>query len=273
MSRRFTDVFGTRKVLIGVVHLGPLPGSPGFQGNPRAAIDRAAEEARALASAGFDGIVVENYGDLPFLGGSVGPETIAAMALAAGEVKRAVGVPVGVNVLRNDAAAALAIAGVCGCEFVRVNVLVGAFVTSEGLVEGQPGAVMRLRRSVAPDALVLADTMVKHARPLAPTTLAEDVLDVVERGGADAVIVTGPRTGKPPAGDDLETVRAALKGAGLAVPVLVGSGSDPSNADDFLRLSDGLIVGSYIRENGRAGEALDPRKIRQMGEIKQRFAG
>jgi membrane complex biogenesis BtpA family protein len=273
MSRRFEDVFGTHKILIGVIHLGPLPGSPGYKGSPGAAFERAVEEARALAAAGFDGIVVENYGDIPFLSGSVGPETIAAMALAAGEVKRAVSVPVGVNVLRNDAAAALAVAGVCGCEFVRVNVLVGAFVTSEGIVEGQPGAVMRLRRSVAPEALVFADTMVKHAHPLAPTTLAEDVLDVVERGGADAVIVTGPRTGRPPAGDDLETVRATLKGAGLSVPVLVGSGADPSNAEDFLRLSDGLIVGSYIRDNGRAGETLDPRKARQMCETKKRFAG
>jgi len=252
MNRRFCDVFGSGKVLVGVIHLEPLPGSPGYRGDAAAIIKRAVEEARVYADAGFDGVVVENYGDLPFLSKGVGPETVAAMALAAGEVKRAVGVPVGVNVLRNDAAAALAIAGVCGCEFVRVNVLVGAFVTSEGILEGQPGSVMRLRRSLAPDALVFADTLVKHASPLSAATPGEDVLDVVERGGADAVIVTGSRTGRPPAGDDLEAVREALRGAGRAVPVLVGSGADPSNAEDFLKLSDGLIVGSYVRSGGRA---------------------
>ena len=127
-------------------------GKPRVSGRPAALViaRRRRGGARLLAGAGFDGLVVENYGDLPFLSGRVGPETVAAMALVAGEIKRAVSIPVGVNVLRNDAAAALAIAGVCGCEFVRVNVLVGAFVTSEGVVEGQPGEVMRLRQSMAP---------------------------------------------------------------------------------------------------------------------------
>jgi membrane complex biogenesis BtpA family protein len=271
MTHGFEDVFGKGKVLIGVIHLGPLPGSPGYEGNLEGVVGTAIEEARILAKSGFDGIIVENYGDIPFLSDSVAPETTAAMAVAASEIKRVATVPVGINVLRNDAAAALAVAGVCGCEFVRVNVLVGAYVTSEGMLEGQPGKVMRLRRSIAPNALVFADTMVKHAYPLAPTSLAEDVLDVVERGRADAVIVTGPRTGLPPAGDDLESVRTTLKAAGLAVPVLVGSGAGPANAEDFLRLTDGLIVGSYIRKGGRAGGEIDAEKALEMGEIKKRF--
>jgi len=274
MTRSFDDVFGRGKLLIGVVHLKPLPGSPGFGGNFAGDVVRSAvEDARLMAKSGFDGLVVENYGDIPFLGDRVEPETIAAMAVVASEVKQAVELPIGVNVLRNDAQAALAVAGVCGCEFVRVNVLVGAFVTSEGLIEGAPGEVMRLRSRIAPNALVFADTMVKHASPLAPTTLGDDVLDVVERGRADAVIVTGPRTGRPPAGDDLEVVRASLKAAGFSVPILVGSGADPSNAEDFLRLSDGLIVGSYIRKHGRAGEEIDAERALEMGEIKKRFTG
>jgi membrane complex biogenesis BtpA family protein len=156
---------------------------------------------------------------------------------------------------------------------VRVNILVGAFVTSEGLIEGKPGEVARLRKAIAPGALIFADTMVKHASPVAPTGLSEDVLDVVERGSADAVIVTGPRTGRPPSGDDLEAVRASLKGARLDRPILVGSGVDPSNAEDFLRLSDGLIVGSYIRRDGRAGEEILPARAAEMGRIKRGFKG
>lgn len=266
----FRDIFGSGKILIGVIHLGPLPGSPGYRGSLKPVIESAAGDARIMAGAGFDGLIVENYGDIPFLGDRVGPETVAAMAVAVTEIKKAVQLPVGVNVLRNDAGAALAIAGVCGCRFVRVNVLVGAFVTSEGLVVGKPAEVARLRRAIAPDALILADTMVKHASPVAPTTLGEDVLDVVERGRADAVIVTGPRTGRPPAGDDIEVVRASLKGACLDRPILIGSGVDSSNAEDFLRLGDGLIVGSYIRRDGRAGEEVLCERAAEMGEIKRR---
>ncbi len=271
MRNSFTEIFGPGKVLIGVVHLRPLPGSPGYCGDFSGVVASAVEDARLITESGFDGLIVENYGDLPFLVGRVGPETIAAMGIIASEIKKAVKAPVGINVLRNDAEAALAIAGVCGCQFVRVNVLVGAFVTSEGMIEGAPGSILRLRERTAPNALILADTMVKHASPLAPTTLREDVLDVVERGRADGVIVTGPRTGRPPSGDDLEIVRASLKGAGLSVPILVGSGADPSNAEDFLSLSDGLIVGSYMRKHGRAGEEIDRGRALEMGEIKKKF--
>jgi membrane complex biogenesis BtpA family protein len=270
--RTYSEVFGKGRVLLGVIHLGPLPGSPRFQGDLEAVVEAAVGEARIIAKSGFDGIVVENYGDLPFMGEKVGPETVAAMSVATREVKDAVGVPVGVNVLRNDAEAALAIAGACGCEFVRVNVLVGAFVTSEGLIEGRPGEVARLRMGLAPDSLIFADTLVKHAYPIAPRSLADDALDVAERGGADAVIITGPRTGKPPSADDLEVVRASLDGAALEVPILVGSGADPSNARDFLRLSDGLIVGSYIRRDGKAGKPIEPRRVLEMGKIKRSFA-
>lgn len=232
----------------------------------------AVRDARMMAEAGFDGLVVENYGDIPFLADRVGPETVAAMAVAAIEIRKAVRLPLGINVLRNDASAALAIAGVCGCQFVRVNVLVGTFVTSEGLIQGKPAEVARLKQAIAPDALIFADTMVKHASPVAPTALGDDALDVVERGRADAVIVTGPRTGRPPCADDLEVVRASLKGACLDRPILVGSGIDPSNAEDFLRLSDGLIVGSYIRRDGRAGAEVVSERAAEIGKIKRGFA-
>ncbi|MFZ1947315.1 MAG: BtpA/SgcQ family protein [bacterium] len=270
--RSFEDTFGGGKILLGVIHLRALPGSPAHRGGLAGVVTGAVEEARMMAGAGFGGLIIENYGDIPFLTGRVAAETVAAMAVVAAEVKKAVKIPTGINVLRNDAESALAIAGACGCEFIRVNVLVGAFVTSEGLVEGRPGRVARRREAIAPDALILADIMVKHARPLGPTTLGEDALDAVERGRADAVIVTGPRTGRPPAMDDLETVRASLKGAGLGVPILVGSGAEPSNAEDFLRLADGLIVGSYIRRGGMAGERLDGDRTREMGNLARRVA-
>ena len=273
MTERFENTFGKGKIGIGVVHLSALPGSPGFGGSLSEVIDRAVREAELLKEAGFDGLIVENYGDLPFFKTQVGPETVSSMTIAAREVRSAVEIPVGVNVLRNDYQSALAIAAVTECEFVRINILVGAFVTPEGMIEGEPAVVLRERRRLAPETMIFADVMVKHAARLAPATIGDDALDAAERGCADCLIVTGPRTGSPPSGEDLKAVRAGLEGAGLAVPVMVGSGITPSNAEALLKLSDGVIVGSYIRKHGRAGEEIELERAVEIGRIKKEVAG
>jgi membrane complex biogenesis BtpA family protein len=269
----FNKVFGSGKVAIGVIHLAPLPGSPGYEGDLDGLVRKAAGEAGAIEGAGFGGLIVENYGDIPFHAEEVGPETVAAMALVVQAVRRAVKIPVGVNVLRNDARSALAIAGVCGAGFVRVNVLVGAFVTSEGLIEGRPAEVIRLRDALAPDCLVFADIMVKHGSPLANTTISEEVLDAAERGMADCIIVTGKRTGRPPTAEELAEAREALAGGTRQVPVLVGSGAGPENLESLLELSDGIIVGSYMREGGVAGTGLDARRTAEIGGLIKKYAG
>ena len=266
-------VFGPGKIGIGVIHLAALPGSPGYGGDLGAIVRTAAEEAAVMEKAGFSGLIVENYGDIPFHSTGVGPETIASMALVVRAVREAVKVPLGVNVLRNDARAALAIAGVCGAEFVRVNVLVGAFVTSEGLIEGQPAEVMRLRDELAPGRLVFADIMVKHAAPLANTTISEEALDAAERGMADCVIVTGRRTGRPPSAGELTEARDALARGTRQVHVLVGSGAYPSNLESLLEVADGVIVGSYMRKGGVAGAELDTDRVLEMGGLVRKYAG
>jgi hypothetical protein len=152
-------------------------------------------------------------------------------------------------------------------------VLVGAYVTPEGIIEGEPGSVLRLRGRSAPDVMIFADVRVKHAHPVVATTIDEEALDAVERGGADCLIVTGPRTGAPPSGDDLRAVRERLAREAIGSPVLVGSGVTPSNAREFLGLSDGLIVGSYVRRDGRAGHPVDPERARELASIKQTAEG
>jgi membrane complex biogenesis BtpA family protein len=266
-TQNFKSVFGAGKVGMGVIHLAALPGSPGYGGDMGAIVSRAVAEAQALEKAGFGGLVVENYGDIPFCRDAVGPETVSAMALVIKAVCDRVGLPVGVNVLRNDARAALALAGVCGAAFIRVNVLVGAFVTSEGVIEGKPAEVMRLRGQMAPGCLVLADIMVKHGAPLAATGIKEQALDAAERGLADGVIVTGTRTGLPPDLDDVRAAAEALRQGTRQVPVLVGSGAGPSNLDNLLEAADGVIVGSYLRKGGVAGAALDDGRVAEMGRL------
>jgi membrane complex biogenesis BtpA family protein len=273
MNRQFDPTVGKSKIGIGVVHLAPLPGSPGFEGDLPDVIDRAVEEAGLFREAGFGAVVAENYGDLPFFGGRVEPETVASMAVAAWEIRRKVGIPVGINVLRNDYEAALSVAGTCGCDFVRVNILVGTYVTPEGMIQGDPAMVLRLRHRVAPGVKIFADVLVKHARPIAATSIVGEALDVVERGRADGIVITGPRTGSPTSSEDLEAVRSGLEEAGMRVPILVGSGVNPSNLKRLLEIADGFIIGSYVRKGGLAGGAIEPARVSEIGSLLKEVSG
>ncbi|HYU23619.1 MAG TPA: BtpA/SgcQ family protein, partial [Thermoanaerobaculia bacterium] len=116
------------RALFGMVHLRALPGAPLFGGSMDAVIEAALADGRALAAGGADGLVIENFGDRPFVKNRVPPETIASMVRVVSEIAREVALPFGVNVLRNDAQAALAIAAATGAAFIRVNVHAGAVV-------------------------------------------------------------------------------------------------------------------------------------------------
>lgn len=232
----------------------PLPGAPGYGGDFPAVLEQALAESRVLADAGFDGVLVENFHDVPFFPDHVPPETVAAMAVAVQEVKRAVSIPVGVNVLRNDAEAALAIAVAAGAAFIRVNVLTGAMVTDQGLIQGRAYALLRLRRSLGASVRIFADLLVKHAQPLGAAPLRRVADETAARGLADALIVTGAGTGQPA---DLEEARLA-RAAVPHVPVLLGSGVTAETVKATLEAVDGLIVGSGLKQEGRAGAPLDP---------------
>lgn len=247
--------------LVGVLHLPPLPGSP-RGGEAMDPIVRAVvRDARALADAGFERAIVENFGDLPFFKGHVPPVTIAAMTACAVAVRDACpGLALGLNVLRNDGLAAVAIAAVVGAACVRVNVLSGARVTDQGVIEGQAAEILRLRRELGrPDLEIWADVAVKHSAPLAARDLGEETRDLVQRALADAVLVTGSGTGEAVDPEHLRRVRAA---AGAA-PIYVASGATEAALPVLANMSDGIIVGSALRADGRAGGPVDPERARR----------
>ena len=250
----FTKLFGKRAVF-GVVHLGPLPGAPLFGGDLGAVIERALDDARAIAQGGADGLVIENFGDKPFPK-QVGPETIAAMTRVISHVAGAVTMPFGVNVLRNDAVAALAIAAATGAAFIRVNILTGAMVTDQGIIEGQAHLVLRKRAELRWDGAIFADHMVKHATPLGELDPLAYARDLRSRALADALIVTGAETGTAPDPQKLEILRQATD-----APLLVGSGLTSSNAAQFARFADGAIVGTAIKEEAKIDRRVDPRRV------------
>ena len=234
-----------------MVHLRPLPGSPLFRSLDEV-IEAAVADARAIAAGGCNGFVIENYGDRPFTRARVEGETIAAMTRVIAEVIREVRVPFGVNVLRNDPLSALAIAAATGAAFIRVNVHTGAMVTDQGIIEGDAYATLRKRAALAPDLLIFADYLVKHATPLGEVSAD----DLRHRGLADAIIVTGAATGSPADPARLTALREVLPDA----PLILGSGLTAENASSFAE-ADAAIVGTSIKRGGAVDAPVDPARV------------
>jgi membrane complex biogenesis BtpA family protein len=245
------------KLLIGVVHLRPLPGSPRFAGPLRRILDFAVADARAYERGGAQAVFIENFGDVPFTKTNVAPETIAAMTAAGCAVRAAVKLPIGFNVLRNDARAALALCAAAGGSFIRVNVHTGAMLTDQGLIEGDAYHTLRYRERLAPGVKIFADVHVKHAVPLGDWTIEDSAHDTVERGLADALIVSGVGTGKAADIADVERVRRACPEAKL----LLGSGVKVANVKNHLRFADGVIVGSSLKRAGKLANPVDPKRV------------
>jgi uncharacterized protein len=248
--------------LVGMVHLLPLPGAPRFDGSIDDVVAVATEDARTLIDAGFPALMVENFGDVPFHADRVPPATIAAMTRAVHAIS-GLGVPVGVNVLRNDAIAALGIAAATGARMIRVNVLTGVMYTDQGPIVGRAARLARQRRSLAPDVEIWADVLVKHATPPAGLEAGQAAEDTVVRGLADAVIVSGPGTGAEP---DLDTARAIKAAVPDGTRVVVGSGAHPDNIDRLLEVADTVIVGSSIKVDGDANKRPDPLRAKNFVE-------
>ncbi|MBD2305125.1 BtpA/SgcQ family protein [Chroococcidiopsis sp. FACHB-1243] len=260
------QTFKTDRPIIGVVHLLPLPTSARWGGSLAGVIDRAEQEATALASGGVDGIIVENFFDAPFVKERVDPAVVSAMTLIVQRLKQLVTLPIGLNVLRNDAHSGLAIASCVQAQFIRVNVLTGVMATDQGIIEGQAHSLLRYRRELGSDVKIFADVLVKHARPLSSTNLTNAVQDTIERGLADAVILSGWATGNPPNLADLELATAAANGT----PVFIGSGADWENISTLMPAADGVIVSSSLKRHGRREQPVDPIRVSQFVEAARR---
>ena len=245
--------------LIGMVHLPPLPGSPRFDGDLDSVIEFARTDALILKEAGFPALMIENFGDAPFYPDQVPPITVAAMTRAVSTIAAATGLPIGVNVLRNDALAALAIAAATGGSMIRVNVLTGLMNTDQGPIVGKAAEVARERRRLCPDVAILADVLVKHASPPSGVTIEQAGLDTWERGGADALIVSGIGTGAAPDLAEAARLRKAVPDAAI----LVGSGASAATLGALAEIADGAIVGSSLKVDGRASGQVDPDRARE----------
>lgn len=242
--------------LVGMVHLLPLPGSPRWQGSISHIRDAALRDAEALAEGGCDALLVENMGDVPYLKGNVGPQTIAAMAVLSSCVGE-LGLPLGIQVLAGANEAALAVAMASGAQFIRAEAFAYAHVADEGILEATAGPLLRMRAACQADVAIWADVHKKHA---SHSITGDLPLDEVARGhafcGADALIVTGTATGHATHPDDIVLAQEA------GLPVAVGSGVTPRDAGQLAALADALIVGTALKVNGDWRNPVDVDRVR-----------
>lgn len=220
-------------------------------------IQAAVADAEAYQAGGADGLMIENFGDLPFTRGQVEAETVASMAVVGQAIKSEVSLPIGFNVLRNDVASGLGLAAACGGEFVRVNVHTGAVEADQGIIQGEAYRTLRSRRVLCPKVQIWADVLVKHAVPIGDLGLPEAARDTYQRGLADALIVSGVATGEATSVADLKEVKEACP----QVAVLVGSGARAETAPELLEYADGLIVASSLKRDGVLDNPVDPERV------------
>ncbi|MFH1852769.1 MAG: BtpA/SgcQ family protein [Candidatus Neomarinimicrobiota bacterium] len=262
------QVFGTHKPVVGMIHVSALPGTPGYGGDMKNIIAGAVSEARQYRDAGIDALAIENMHDRPYLKRAVGPEIVAAMAVIGYAVKQAAGLPTGIQILAGANQAALAAALVAGLDFARTEGFVFGHLADEGLIESDAGELLRYRRQIGADHIpLLTDIKKKHSSHA--ITMDIDISETARAAEffqSDGIVITGSSTGRPAAMEEIVAVREAID-----LPVFVGSGITAENVNDYLPICDGLIVGSYLKVDGRWYNQPDSVRIGRLLTIVHEF--
>ena len=260
-SSAIREIFGTDKVLIGMVHCPAFPGAPRYRGADMASIyDACMRDAEALVEGGMHGLIIENHGDIPFSKPEdIGPETAAFLSVVTDRVAKATGVPLGINVLANAPIPALAVAVAGGAKFIRVNQWANAYIANEGFIEGRAGEAMRYRALLRADHIkVFADSHVKHgSHAIVADRPIEELTRDLAFFDADVVIATGQRTGDAATIEEIETI-----GAATDLPLLVGSGVAKDNVEEILKRTSGVIVASSLKQAGVWWNPVDPERVK-----------
>jgi membrane complex biogenesis BtpA family protein len=257
-------LFGVQKPIIGMIHLKALPGSPKSSLSVTEVLSYAIDDLNSLIEGKIDGVMVENYNDYPFQPFTAEPSTLVSMSLIVKELIQTSSVPIGVNVLRNACSDALVIASLTGAEFIRCNFLTGAYVTDQGVIVGCAHILKRLQKQLScikteSNPLIFGDVLCKHASPISPRTLDLEAVDALERGLADAVIITGDRTGLPAQLSDLKLLRKKN-----IQPILVGSGVTVDSIQEILPYIDGAIIGTSFKQDNKISKPIDSKKVEEL---------
>jgi membrane complex biogenesis BtpA family protein len=257
----FSSAFPNHKPVIGVIHVGALPGTPASTHSISELVAQAREEASVYRSGGVDGIIIENMHDVPYLRGTVGPEIVAAMTIIGGTVKSETALLVGIQILAGANIAAMAVAHAAGLDFIRAEGYVFAHIADEGWIESSAAELLRYRKMIGAQGVeVWADVKKKHSSHAITTDISLGATaEAVEFMRGSAVVVTGSVTGQPPELADVQEVKAHCR-----LPVMLGSGIDVDNIAGFYKEADGFIIGSYFKHDGHWANAVDARRVEKL---------
>ena len=246
--------------IIGVVHLKALPGSPFYQNNLSEIYETALEDSINLDNGGVDGIIIENFGDVPFVKNSISKLTLSHFTNIAKEIADSVNIDIGINVLRNDGESALSIADSIKAAFVRINILSGTMYTDQGIIQGEANKLMKLNNSLSSKIEIYADVFVKHAVPPVGYTIENQTEELLLRAGANKIIITGDGTGKEINFEQLEKVRGIVPKGQLAI----GSGVNESNIEKYKDIADILIIGTGFKVNNDVAKPVDVKSVEKL---------
>jgi membrane complex biogenesis BtpA family protein len=254
-------MFSSHKPIIGMIHVGALPGTPASRHTVAELEAQAVAEARIYKDGGIHAIAIENMHDVPYLRGGVGPEITAAMTIIARAVKAESGLPCGIQILAGANHEAVAVAHAASLDFVRVEGYAFAHVADEGIIQSSAASLLRYRRAIGGEGVqVWADVKKKHSSHAitADVTIGETAA-AVEFMRADAVIISGSATGEETSDADLSSVARLCR-----LPCYVGSGITADNLARYFALANGFIVGTYFKKDGRWTDTVDPRRVERL---------
>lgn len=263
-----SSLFAQPKPVVGVIHVGALPGTPANAASVSEIVEQAVREARVYNSGRVDGLIIENMHDVPYMRGRVGAEIVAAMAVIGRAVKEECALPVGVQILAGANIEAMAVAHAAGLDFIRAEAYAFAHIADEGWLEASAAELLRYRKSIGADSVeVWADIKKKHSSHAVTTDISLGATaEAVEFMRASAVVVTGNVTGEPPRLADVEEAKAHSH-----LPVILGSGVDDRNIADFYEAADGFIIGSYFKREGHWANTVDAERVERLMAVVNRL--
>ena len=256
-----STIFPPPKSIIGVIHVGALPGTPRSLQTVTELVRQAKDEARVYRECGVDGVIIENMHDVPYLKGEVGPEIVAAMTAIGIEVKNECRLPVGIQILAGANIEAMAVAHAADLDFIRAEGYAYAHVADEGLIEASAAKLLRFRKMIGAERIqIWTDVKKKHsAHAITADVSLGQTAETVEFMGANCVIVTGSVTGEAPQVADVKDAKSHCH-----LPVFLGSGISETNIDQFYNEADGFIIGSYFKVDGLWSNTIDPIRVKQL---------
>ena len=250
-----------QKTIIGMVHVGALPGTPRNSQKLDAIISEAIRETLILTEGGIDAVMIENMHDRPYLNRNTGPEIVASMTAIAIELRKAFNIPLGIQILAGANKDAISVALAAGLDFIRAEGFVFGHLADEGWMNSDAGDLLRFRKMIGAQHIkVFTDIKKKHSSHATTTDISiAETAKAAEFFLSDGVIVTGAATSEKASFEEVKAVKLAVK-----LPVLIGSGIDAQNIHKYWDYADAFIVGSALKIEGKWENTVDPLRVSQL---------